>query len=223
MLLILRGGIPATVLWLPVLLIPQLLFTLGLCWFLAATGAYLRDLGQIIGFVLTLWFFITPICYPDTKLAASGAVYSGQESDLYPGAWIPRHPVGASCSRVAAASLNCGCCRSCVSVRACLVLPATESFRGRDLGGLRSSDAGGSKSGPGGGAVGADVGQRDYFSQCGRKGGGSDFSDVRAVLLQFRSRLGRLACPSRVGPARGALGRGNGRARLSPVPGNSPC
>jgi lipopolysaccharide transport system permease protein len=68
MLLILRGGIPATVLWLPVLLIPQLLFTLGLCWLLAATGAYLRDLGQIIGFVLTLWFFITPICYPETKL-----------------------------------------------------------------------------------------------------------------------------------------------------------
>jgi lipopolysaccharide transport system permease protein len=68
MLLILRGGIPGTVLWLPVLVIPQLLFTLGLCWFLAATGAYLRDLGQIIGFVLTLWFFITPICYPDTKL-----------------------------------------------------------------------------------------------------------------------------------------------------------
>jgi len=68
LLLILRGGIPATVLWLPVLLIPQLLFTLGLCWFLAATGAYLRDLGQIIGFILTLWFFITPICYPDTKL-----------------------------------------------------------------------------------------------------------------------------------------------------------
>ena len=68
MLLILRGAIPATVFWLPVLLVPQLLFTLGLCWFLAAMGAYMRDLGQIIGFVLTLWFFITPICYPDTNL-----------------------------------------------------------------------------------------------------------------------------------------------------------
>jgi lipopolysaccharide transport system permease protein len=68
LLLILRGSIPGTVLWLPVLVIPQLLFTLGLCWFLAATGAYLRDLGQMIGFVLTLWFFITPICYPETKL-----------------------------------------------------------------------------------------------------------------------------------------------------------
>jgi lipopolysaccharide transport system permease protein len=24
----------------------------------------LRDLGQVIGFILTLWFFLTPICYP---------------------------------------------------------------------------------------------------------------------------------------------------------------
>ncbi len=64
-LLILRHGIPATVVWLPLVLIPQFLFTLGLCWFLAALGAFLRDLGQIIGFVLTLWFFITPICYPE--------------------------------------------------------------------------------------------------------------------------------------------------------------
>ena len=56
-------SIPATVLWLPVLLIPQVLFTAGLSWFLAALGAFVRDLGQIIGFLLTIWFFLTPICY----------------------------------------------------------------------------------------------------------------------------------------------------------------
>jgi lipopolysaccharide transport system permease protein len=61
-------GIPATALWLPAIIIPQVLFTLGLCWFLAATGAYVRDLGQIIGFLLTLWFFITPICYDEAQL-----------------------------------------------------------------------------------------------------------------------------------------------------------
>jgi len=67
-LLVIRGAIPGSVLWLPVLLIPQLLITLGLCWFLAALGVFMRDLGQIMGFVLTLWFFITPICYPETGL-----------------------------------------------------------------------------------------------------------------------------------------------------------
>jgi len=65
-LLVLRHTVPAAVLWLPVLLIPQLLFTLGVCWFLAALGVYMRDLGQIMALVLTMWFFITPICYAES-------------------------------------------------------------------------------------------------------------------------------------------------------------
>ena len=40
-------------------------------WFLAALGAIVRDLGQFIGFLMTLWFFITPICYPEESLPAS--------------------------------------------------------------------------------------------------------------------------------------------------------
>ncbi len=73
-LLLIRGAIPETVLWLPVLLIPQLLFTMGLCWFLAALGVFARDLGQIMGFLLTLWFFVTPICYEEGNLPASAMV-----------------------------------------------------------------------------------------------------------------------------------------------------
>jgi lipopolysaccharide transport system permease protein len=69
-LLLLRGGVPAAALWLPVLLIPQILFTLGLSWFLAALGVFVRDLGQVTGFLLTIWFFLTPICYPETSLAS---------------------------------------------------------------------------------------------------------------------------------------------------------
>ncbi len=67
-LLYARHAVPMSVLWLPALLVPQLLFTVGLCWFLAALGVFLRDLGQIIGFVLTAWFFLTPICYPESQL-----------------------------------------------------------------------------------------------------------------------------------------------------------
>jgi lipopolysaccharide transport system permease protein len=66
-LLLVRHAVPVTVLWLPVLIIPQLLFTLGVCWFLAALGVYMRDLGQIMALVLTLWFFVTPICYPESN------------------------------------------------------------------------------------------------------------------------------------------------------------
>ena len=46
----------------------------GICWFLAALGVFVRDLGQIIGFILTLWFFLTPICYPETQTLPPVAV-----------------------------------------------------------------------------------------------------------------------------------------------------
>jgi lipopolysaccharide transport system permease protein len=67
-LLIARGRCPRRHYGLPVLVIPQLLFTAGLCWFLAALGVFMRDLTQIIGFLLNLVFFLTPILYPDTAL-----------------------------------------------------------------------------------------------------------------------------------------------------------
>ncbi len=70
-LLATRGGIPATIVWLPLLVIPQILFTTGMSWFLAALGVFVRDLGQVIGFLLTLWFFLTPICYPESSLPSN--------------------------------------------------------------------------------------------------------------------------------------------------------
>jgi len=73
-LLALRHGVPPTVLWLPVLLVPQVLFTLGVSWFLAGLGAFVRDLGQVIGFVLTIWFFMTPICYPEDQMLAKAPI-----------------------------------------------------------------------------------------------------------------------------------------------------
>jgi lipopolysaccharide transport system permease protein len=67
-LFVARGAVPLSAAWLPVLLIPQVLFTVGMSWFLAALGVFVRDLGQLVGFLLTLWFFLTPICYPETSL-----------------------------------------------------------------------------------------------------------------------------------------------------------
>ncbi|MBK5295154.1 MAG: ABC transporter permease [Acidobacteriia bacterium] len=71
LLVLARGGIPWTVAWLPILVAPQLMLTLAVCWTLSALGVYLRDLGQMIGFVLTVVFFLTPICYPEASLPAS--------------------------------------------------------------------------------------------------------------------------------------------------------
>jgi lipopolysaccharide transport system permease protein len=77
-LIALRGHVPWTVVWLPVLLIPQLLFTLGLCWFLAALGVFVRDLAQVMGFLLTLWFFVTPICYPEQSMPQGALAILGK-------------------------------------------------------------------------------------------------------------------------------------------------
>ena len=61
-------GIHWTAIYLPAVLIPQLMLTAGLCWILASLGVFLRDTGQVMGFLLTIWFFITPIVYPPTSL-----------------------------------------------------------------------------------------------------------------------------------------------------------
>jgi len=82
-LLIIRHTIPVAVLWLPVLLIPQLLFTLGVCWFLAALGVYMRDLGQIMALVLTMWFFITPICYQESTTLSPTISAVMRQNPLY--------------------------------------------------------------------------------------------------------------------------------------------
>ncbi len=57
-----------TAFYLPLILLPQFFFTLGLCWLLSALGVFFRDLSQLIGFLLTVWFFTTPICYPEASL-----------------------------------------------------------------------------------------------------------------------------------------------------------
>jgi lipopolysaccharide transport system permease protein len=55
-------------LYLPLIMIPQTLLTAGFCWFLAAMGVFVRDLAQVNGYLLTIWFFVTPICYSETLL-----------------------------------------------------------------------------------------------------------------------------------------------------------
>ena len=64
--LIIRQRMELTVLWLPVLLIPQLLFTLGASWLVASLGVFLRDITQGITLLLMAWMYLTPIIYPES-------------------------------------------------------------------------------------------------------------------------------------------------------------
>lgn len=70
---ILVGGPTPKVLWWPVLLIPQLLITLGLAWFVAGIGVYLRDTTQAVQLILMSWMYLTPIFYPESVIPPSYA------------------------------------------------------------------------------------------------------------------------------------------------------
>lgn len=58
------GPPPLTALLIPLYLFPFGLLCLALVWLLSALGVYLRDLGQVVGMVLTAAFFLSPILYP---------------------------------------------------------------------------------------------------------------------------------------------------------------
>jgi homopolymeric O-antigen transport system permease protein len=64
--IILRQRLDVTVLWLPVLLIPQLLFALGAAWLIASLGVFLRDITQGVTLLLMAWMYLTPIIYPES-------------------------------------------------------------------------------------------------------------------------------------------------------------
>ena len=64
--IIIRHELHATVLWLPVLLIPQLIATLGAAWLIASLGVFLRDIAQGISLFLMAWMYLTPIIYPES-------------------------------------------------------------------------------------------------------------------------------------------------------------
>lgn len=66
--LIFFGWPPMSVVWLPLILLPLILMTVGLSWLLASLGVYLRDVGQIIGVVTTILMFVSPIFYPIAAL-----------------------------------------------------------------------------------------------------------------------------------------------------------
>lgn len=57
-----------SILLFPVVLLPLLFLTLGVTWFLAAAGVYLRDVAQLTGMISTLLLFLAPVFYPQSAL-----------------------------------------------------------------------------------------------------------------------------------------------------------
>jgi ABC-type polysaccharide/polyol phosphate export permease len=59
-----RLQLSANLLWFPVAVLIQLIFTAALALVLAALTVHFRDIRDLLANVLMLWFFATPIIYP---------------------------------------------------------------------------------------------------------------------------------------------------------------
>lgn len=58
-------GLPSPAIFLlPLLALPLLLLSLGVCYLLAALGVFLRDIGQVIGPLVMTLMFLSPVFYP---------------------------------------------------------------------------------------------------------------------------------------------------------------
>ena len=67
-IVVIRQELHITLLWLPVLIIPQLLLTVGAAWLIASLGVFVRDITQGISLLMTAWMFLTPIVYPESMV-----------------------------------------------------------------------------------------------------------------------------------------------------------
>ena len=74
MLYIYGIGLTIHALWVPAILLTQLVFMMGLVLLISALNTFYRDVGMILEVVMLAWFFLTPIFYPFEQLAKQATV-----------------------------------------------------------------------------------------------------------------------------------------------------
>ncbi|WP_439817650.1 ABC transporter permease [Zavarzinia sp. CC-PAN008] len=67
---VVMGPPPMTVLLLPLVVCPLVLMLLGVSWFLAALGVYLRDLRHVVAPMVQVLMFLSPVFFPIAALPA---------------------------------------------------------------------------------------------------------------------------------------------------------
>lgn len=68
--IIFKTTISIHILWIPVILLIQLIFTMGLALILAAFNLFYRDIQYLLNLILMIWMYLTPIMYPVEMLPA---------------------------------------------------------------------------------------------------------------------------------------------------------
>lgn len=69
-LVLINGFLAWTAIFLPLVLLPLIVFSLGIAWALASIGVFLRDIAQPIGLMMTILLFASPVFYPVSALPA---------------------------------------------------------------------------------------------------------------------------------------------------------
>ncbi len=59
---------------LPLLLVVQLFFTIGLAWFLSAVNVAVRDTSQVLPLALMVWMFLSPVVYTTEMVPKAFAI-----------------------------------------------------------------------------------------------------------------------------------------------------
>jgi lipopolysaccharide transport system permease protein len=67
--LVVLHALPLTYLWLPLVWLPLVIGSLALTWLLAAAGVFLRDIGQLVGVVVSMLLFLSPVFFPLSGLS----------------------------------------------------------------------------------------------------------------------------------------------------------
>jgi lipopolysaccharide transport system permease protein len=63
-----HGTLHWTIIFLPFVLVPLVLFALGCAWFLASLGVFLRDVGQTTQILTSVLLFLSPVFFPASAL-----------------------------------------------------------------------------------------------------------------------------------------------------------
>lgn len=67
-------GLTIYALWVPVLVVIQMIFMLGLVLLFSAIQVFYRDIKMVLDVVLMAWFFLTPVFYPFEQLGDSATI-----------------------------------------------------------------------------------------------------------------------------------------------------
>jgi lipopolysaccharide transport system permease protein len=72
--LAIRGSLPYESLhWVLVALVIEVVFLVGVSLVVSSLNAFFRDIEQVVGFLIWIWFFLTPIVYPIGRLGPAEA------------------------------------------------------------------------------------------------------------------------------------------------------